>query len=372
MRGLDRFLNHQKYRTLANKNMSFHDAYVKHVHQICLAYLAVDAPIKLDLDPTALQLAFRKASLSPIPLNLFDHVIDLCLESLYIQVFPAFVEAYNLIPDLGESDDDMLLEELPKSVVKLNERRYSSDSDYEFPEPDFTPAPKVTLHHQTSFILNYILVNSQSLYSEIEIPESADYDSLASDSDDESFFDEYIADEILAHYETNLKYQHEFHSQFGSERNPKFYSRNITDQVGFIPRRKDSLLAEPIIRSQLSQNRTYGRDASLSFSKPALLKPAELSIDTIKYSLSDSRLSAQSEAQTAVSDTTLVGDLEHPEDLQPPMLLSKASLENIEMKKDSKLFGKLKKYQKQEGMKNVIKKSFKSYFKFNNTPVIAQ
>lgn len=166
VRSLERFVDPEPH---GRRNGGyFPESYSMHVHQICLTYLVEGAPFALKVDKTttfAVKTATQLAALSPIPLNIFDNLLQLILETLFMTVFTDF--AYRF--DLSEEDKRDLA---PRAVPLLSCITIPEDREMGYPSPSMTDTSfeYQSLHHKTSAILQTIRKDVMSdIYSDIDI-----------------------------------------------------------------------------------------------------------------------------------------------------------------------------------------------------------
>jgi hypothetical protein len=91
-RSLERFENNCGGRNYGK----FPQDYSTHVHQICLTYLVDTAPYKLGLDSLEILKVVKGAKTPTIPLNLFDDLLQLVLEDLFLNCYPNFLSSFRL------------------------------------------------------------------------------------------------------------------------------------------------------------------------------------------------------------------------------------------------------------------------------------
>ncbi|KAJ3302014.1 hypothetical protein HDV03_005490 [Kappamyces sp. JEL0829] len=245
-----------------------------HVHQICLTYLVGTAPFPLGLPAKAVRSVTFRATQSPIPLDIFDDLLQLVLETLFTTVYPAFAKRYDL-----SDEADLIRDSPPREAPMLSsldippiDPRF--DETLYYPSPtESIPLPKhQTLQHHTSAILAYIHEDSPSIYSEID----RESDTASAWTDDESERDE-TADEMKrsSNSSTELDFEQSVHS---TANRSAAWDRQVpacvvsgSDLAEALPGKR-KLADSSALMSRLEQNRINAKYASLSPVSPSLLK----------------------------------------------------------------------------------------------------
>ncbi|KAJ3270074.1 hypothetical protein HDV01_000568 [Terramyces sp. JEL0728] len=321
VRCLDRF-QHQVETSYGDyKKMVIPDEMSRNVHQICLTYLVADAPLDLRLDQKIVNVAAMRASLSPIPINIFDEVLDAVVMSLYEEDYHSFALKYNLDIQLANV----------QSLPSPNGTELMDDSEHELNYQDPTQIYRSkadddsrSLHHQTSSILAYIHDTCPSIYSDIPLSPRTEI------ADDEFS----VGNEIWGFYEPEKPYD--------------------PLPLDFQSRRTDSMML-----SQLEVNRINAHSAATANVKPALLAIVK---DTRSNSLTPSERSIETAGETLCSPPGSPPaerpSLPVPEELVKPRISSMPASEKS-VKPDN---NKTPSVQPQKKLKKVIRNSFRKYF----------
>ncbi|KAJ3254977.1 hypothetical protein HK103_006679 [Boothiomyces macroporosus] len=321
VRCLDRFQHQVETNSSDYKKMVFPDDMTRNVHQICLTYLVADAPLDLSLDQKIVNVAAMRASLSPIPINIFDEVLDAVVMSLYEEDYHSFALKYNLDIQLANV----------QSLPSPNDTEPMDDSDHDLHYDD--PAQyyrsdfdedRQSLHHQTSSILAYIHDTCPSIYSDIPLSPRTEI------ADDEFS----VGNEIWGFYEPEKPYD--------------------PLPLDFQSKRTDSM-----ILSQLEVNRINAHSVASANVKPALLAIVK---DTRSNSLTPSERSIETAGETlyspAGSPPAERPPLPVPEELVQPRISSMSASD----KSVKPAVTKSPSAHPPKKLKKVIRNSFRKYF----------
>jgi hypothetical protein len=246
VRVIERFLTGTP-TTIDQRKACFPDKFAVHVHQICLTYLVSHAPFQIQVDSKLVHITATKAAQSPIPLTVFDNLLDEILEVLFEEVFPRFAQHFHLVDPAKlqirshtpqkrierekrdswwptsnrdsamtvPDDDNEIRCALPRHAPVLDRIEEVTEPDY---DPDYAYSeseyscyePAESLRHKTSSIFAYIHENAPSIFSEIELDDrDADFDDEHSEADTvltESQAKYFVHDhDILPHYTLERK-----------------------------------------------------------------------------------------------------------------------------------------------------------------------
>jgi hypothetical protein len=171
---IERFINRSTRKDILID--TFPDEYAVHVHQICLTYLVGSSQFPLQLDPQLVHFVSTVAAQSPIPINVFDNLIDKVLTILYADCFPKFAKKYRLIEDVLTPTQSPIQELFYEPLANGSETGYYSFEDLDLSyDSDQGNKQKNTggLNHATSSILDYINDTADSIYSEIDFEEES-------------------------------------------------------------------------------------------------------------------------------------------------------------------------------------------------------
>jgi hypothetical protein len=172
---IDRVLFNEK-RRVDQLKQKFPDNYAVHVHQICLTYLTPDAPFYLNFNRRLMNICAARAAISPIPITVFDDLLDVVVGNLYKNVFPSFVQSHGLWKDFRASMLSPPLSPIEAQYKDLEDELLSLDGNSDAGDRYSYQAIPRTLAHKTSQVLEYIVTTASSIYSDVEYDSASDVD----------------------------------------------------------------------------------------------------------------------------------------------------------------------------------------------------
>jgi hypothetical protein len=115
----------------------------------------------LQLDPQIVHSVSTLAARSPVPITVFDGIIEMVLDKLYTEQFHQFAKKYNMLP--AHLSDSEATQKIQLSVDWTSDM--SGEMEY---NTTLNSNTNGMLRHTTSSILDFIRGTADSIYSEID------------------------------------------------------------------------------------------------------------------------------------------------------------------------------------------------------------